>query len=223
MFIEGKNISKSFLVEKKSYPILQNINISINFNEFVAIMGSSGSGKSTLLYILGLLDDPDSGLVLINQHNMTQKSSNEKTTIRLKYIGYVFQEFYLINELKLFENVALSSIADGMDLLLAYDRAKELLELVGLGSQSEKYPTQLSGGQKQRVAIARALMNRPLILFADEPTANLDSKTSNEIIDLFKKLQQEMKLTIVMVTHEEEFRKKVDRVITLKDGFIISS
>lgn len=220
-FIVSKNIYKSYLIGGKKNKILNGVNLSVNFNEFVAIMGSSGSGKSTILYILGLLDNPDSGEIIINNEVMNKKSSEEKTKIRLKYIGYVFQDFFLISEMTLYENVALTGITDGMSTKLAYARAKKILRQVGLGAHVNKKPTQLSGGQQQRVAIARALMNEPLILFADEPTANLDSKTSLEILELFKTLQRENRLTIVMVTHEEEFRNKVDRVITLKDGVVI--
>lgn len=221
MFIEGKEIYKSFNVADKKYYVLKGVNININYGEFVAIMGSSGSGKSTLLYILGLLDDLDSGSIYINKEEVSKLNSKKKTEIRLKYLGYVFQDFYLIPEFKLYENVALAAIADGVKKEKAYEKAKKVLSLVGLKEHINKKPTRLSGGQQQRVAIARALINDPVILFADEPTANLDSKTSLEIINLFRYLNKNYNLTIVMVTHEDEFKKYVDRTIFLKDGKII--
>lgn len=221
MFIEIKNICKSFKVDKKKLSILKGVSFGIEFGEFVGIVGSSGSGKSTLLYILGLLDDADSGYVILNNENVSVLKEEEKTRIRLKYMGYVFQDFYLLEELNLFENVALSGLEDGMEINDAHKRAKELLIRVGLKKELYKKPTQLSGGQKQRVAIARALMNRPLILFADEPTANLDSRTSREIINLFKELNRQSKLTVIMVTHEDEFKTEVDKLVEIKDGEIL--
>ena len=149
--------------------------------------------------------------------------SEEKTTVRLKYLGYVFQDFNLIPELTIMENLQIIGIADSMTPQEANDRARECLEEVGLGDQLTKLPSELSGGQQQRVSIARAIMNKPLILFADEPTANLDSKNSNDVMNLFRRLNKKYHMTIVMVTHEDEFKKLVDRVIEMKDGIVIDS
>ncbi|MFW6002471.1 MAG: ABC transporter ATP-binding protein [archaeon] len=222
MYLKAINIKKSFKEGRRQNNILKGVSFDIKEGEFVAIVGSSGSGKSTLLYILGLLDKPDEGEIIINNHLMNHYSSNTLTSVRLKLLGYVFQEYNLLTEYLAYENVALTGIANGMDKIDAYNRAKFILEKVGLGSHVNKRPTQLSGGEQQRVAIARALMNSPEILFADEPTANLDSKNSKEILDLFWQLNKKLKTTIIMVTHEEEFSNYFDKIITLKDGMIES-
>lgn len=213
---------------KKIYPgkvetqALKGVSFEIKSGEFVAIMGRSGSGKSTLLHQLGLLDAPTEGNIFIDDIDILKLSDYEKTRFRLKSLGYVFQEYALIAELTAFENVhlpahALNGSKNGDD---DKKRAAKLLGVVGLGDRLDHYPNELSGGEQQRVAIARALVNQPKILFADEPCANLDSISSKAVLELFQKLNKERGQTIVMVTHELEDRKWVDRVIWLHDGLI---
>ncbi len=222
-FIVGKNISKSYKLGKNNIlKVLDNVNIEVKQGEFVALVGPSGSGKSTLLYILGLLDNINSGEVIFYGYPMHKYTEDVRTDFRLKYLGYVFQDFNLINELTISENLEIISKANGVSNIDAKNKAKSALEEVGLGSQVNKYPSELSGGQQQRVSIARAIINNPSILFADEPTANLDSKNSQDIINLFRDLNKKFHMTIIMVTHEDEFKSQVDRVITLKDGKIIN-
>ncbi|MEC8221294.1 MAG: ABC transporter ATP-binding protein [Nanoarchaeota archaeon] len=223
-FIEVKNIRKSYQFGKNnSVEILKGVNLDIEYGEFVALVGSSGSGKSTLLYIMGLLDQANEGKVIIHGHSMLEMTSTEQTNARLKYLGYVFQDFNLIPELTITENLEIIGIADSMSVEESRSRAHECLREVGLGDQLSKLPSELSGGQQQRVSIARSIMNKPLILFADEPTANLDSKNSQEIMSLFRSLNKKFNMTIVMVTHEDDFKKQVDRVIEMKDGVVIDS
>jgi len=198
---------------------LRGIDIEVGSGEFVAIMGRSGSGKSTLLHILGLLDTPTEGEILIDNANVLKLSEGEKARFRLEKLGYVFQEFSLITEMSILENVYVPALCLGGEN--GYKRrATELLEIVGLGERLKHYPSTISGGEQQRAAIARALINKPKILFADEPTASLDMASARVVLELFRKLNREMGQTIVMVTHEPEDEKHVDRVIWLKDGLV---
>ncbi|MBU3978087.1 ABC transporter ATP-binding protein [Patescibacteria group bacterium] len=199
---------------------IKGISFVIEKNEFVAIMGRSGSGKSTLLHQLGLLDTPTEGQIFIDDIDVLRFSDSKKTMYRLERLGYVFQEYALIAELTALENVFLPALALGGNQDGYKKRAEEMLAVVGLGERLEHYPNELSGGEQQRVAVARALINRPEILFADEPCANLDSVSSRVVLELFRKLNKELGQTIVMVTHEPEDRKFVDRVILMKDGLI---
>jgi len=183
-------------------------------------MGRSGSGKSTLLHMLGLLDYPTSGSVSIDNQNVLKLSSEGQADFRLSQLGYVFQEYSLISELTIYENVYVPAVALRRDKTYK-QRAKEILEIVGLGDRLKHYPHEVSGGEQQRAAIARALINQPKILFADEPTASLDTASARVVLELFKKLNKDQKQTIVMVTHEPEDKNFVDRVIWLKDGLIM--
>lgn len=197
---------------------LKGVTFEIAEGEFMALMGRSGSGKSTLLHQLGLLDMPTSGSVIINNLDALALSDAERTRFRLQHLGYVFQEYALINEFTALENVYLPARALGGDH--EKERAAHLLELVGLGERLNHYPSEMSGGEQQRVAVARALINNPKVLFADEPTANLDTVSADVVFRLFRKINKELKQTILVVTHEPEDRKYVDRVIWLKDGLI---
>lgn len=199
---------------------LRGVSFNIKKGEFVAVMGRSGSGKSTLLHQLGLLDTPTEGQIQIDEADVMKFSDSDKTKYRLEKLGYVFQEYALIAELTALENVYLPALALGSNHDGYKKRAFEMLEIVGLRERVEHYPNELSGGEQQRVAIARALINKPKILFADEPCANLDSLSSRLVLELFKKLNKELGQTIVMVTHEPEDEKFVDRVIWMKDGLI---
>jgi putative ABC transport system ATP-binding protein len=199
---------------------LSNVSFEIARGEFVAVMGRSGSGKSTLLHQLSLLDKPTSGSIQIDGIDVLRLSDSQKTVFRLSSLGYVFQEYALVAELTALENVYLPAFALGMKDGDYRARAGDLLETVGLGHRLKHYPHELSGGEQQRVAIARSLVNRPRVLFADEPTANLDSASSRVVLELFKRLNSELQQTIVMVTHEPDDRRYVDRVLWLRDGVL---
>lgn len=211
---------------KKTYPgkvptlALRGVSFEIKKGEFVALMGRSGSGKSTLLHQLGLLDTPTGGSITIDGTDVLALSETEKSRFRLASLGYIFQEFALIMELTALENASLPAMAEGSDMSFHTNHGAKLLSMVGLGDRLNHYPNELSGGEQQRVAIARALMNQPKALFADEPTASLDTSSSKKVLELFIKLNKELGQTIVMVTHEPEDKKYVDRVIWLKDGLI---
>lgn len=208
----------------KTYPgtvptrALKGVTLEIAEGEIVALMGRSGSGKSTLLHQLGLLDLPTSGTVVINNTDVLSLSDEERTRFRLQYLGYVFQEYALIAEFTALENVYFPAMASGD--ISAKERAVHLLDLVGLKDRIHHYPNEMSGGEQQRVAIARSLINNPKVLFADEPTANLDTVSSDIVFKLFQKLNKELKQTILVVTHEPEDEKYVDRIIMLKDGLL---
>ncbi len=199
---------------------LKGISFEVEAGEFVAIMGRSGSGKSTLLHQLGLIDTPNDGRIFIDGINVLKFSESKKTLFRLQHLGYVFQEYALITELTALENVYLPAFALGGNWNSYKRRAQDVLEIVGLDNRLNHYPNELSGGEQQRVAVARSLINQPKILFADEPCANLDSISSEVVLQLFQKLNRELSQTIVMITHEPEDKKYVDRVIWLKDGLI---
>ena len=201
--------------------VLRELTFTIDEGEFVAIVGPSGAGKSTLLYQLSLLDDPTEGTIHLGEIETSGLSEIEKTAFRLHNLGYVFQDYALLPELTALENVALPMLMQGMTLPEAEKQAREALARTGLGDREENLPSQLSGGQQQRVSIARAIAHAPRILFADEPTANLDSASARLVIESFLELHREGQ-TIIMVTHEEEYAKMAHRVITLKDGTIVS-
>lgn len=217
--IKVENLIKTYPGEVPTLA-LRGVSLEIAEGEFVALMGRSGSGKSTLLHQLGLLDMPTSGSVVINKFNVLTLSDSERTRFRLQHLGYVFQEYALIAEFTALENVSFPAMAFGDDS--AKERAENLLDLVGLKERMNHYPNEMSGGEQQRVAIARSLINNPKVLFADEPTANLDTVSAEVIFRLFQKLNKELKQTILVVTHEPEDKKYVDRVIFLKDGLIKS-
>ncbi len=212
MLIEARNVWKYY----GDYAALRGVNLSVRENEFLVIMGPSGSGKSTLLHILGLLDVPSKGKLYIFGKE-APKEEKIRAELRSKHIGFVFQDFGLINVLSALENVALPTIFAGKP---NYERARELLEMLGLGDKLKNLPTQLSGGQKQRVAIARALVNDPELILADEPTGNLDSKTGKQVMELLRKLVDDFGKTVVVVTHDPEFLNYADRVARIKDGII---
>ena len=215
--IKVKNLIKTYPGEVPTQA-LKGVTLEIAEGEFVALMGRSGSGKSTLLHQLGLLDVPTSGDVIVNGMDVLKLSDTERTRFRLQHLGYVFQEYALIVEFTALENVYFPAMAFGDTS--AKKRAAHLLNLVGLGDRMNHYPSEMSGGEQQRVAIARSLINNPKVLFADEPTANLDTVSSEVVFKLFQKLNKELKQTILLVTHEPEDKKYVDRVIWLKDGLI---
>ena len=214
--IEITNLKKIYYMGKIEVHALRGIDIAIRRGDFVALMGPSGSGKSTLLNMIGLLDSPTSGGIVVDGIEVSSLDENSRADFRLKKMGFVFQFFSLLMELNSLENVALPMIMDKRK----YDHADSLLELVGIADRAAHYPSELSGGQQQRVAIARALANEPVILLADEPTANLDTESSNQIVELFRELNKKGQ-TIIMVTHEPELGEKADRIIRIKDGKVV--
>lgn len=219
--LEVRNLSRVYIMGEVRVRALNNVSFEIKRSEpaeFAAIMGKSGSGKSTLLHQLGLLDTPTSGEIIVDGKNLMELSESQKARFRLERFGYVFQEYALLPELTALENVYLPAMALGRKKEEYIKAAEEVLEQVGLGKRLHHRPREMSGGEQQRVAIARALINKPNILFADEPTANLDSTSSKQILELFQRLNREIGLTILMVTHEPDDKKYVSHVIWLKDG-----
>lgn len=222
IIIEGIGIEKSFENGGVQHQVLKGVSIKIEEGEFVAIMGRSGAGKSTLLYQLSLLDRPTRGEVIIEGEMTQELTPAKRTSLRLEKLGYVFQDYALVPELSAEENVIVPLLMLGESKHSALRRAREVLDLVELGSKYQNLPSQLSGGEQQRVAIARAIAHQPKILFADEPTANLDSEVSHHVLDIFRKLNEQQGLTVVMVTHEKEYGEIADRVVTIHDGSIVS-
>ena len=217
--IKVENLTRTY-VGKVPTLALKGVSFDIKSGEFVAIMGRSGSGKSTLLHQLSLIDTPTAGNITIDGVNVIGLSEFEKSEFRLAHLGYVFQEYALIVELTALENVYLPSMAFGNNSEEYKKRAAELLTTVGLADRFDHYPSELSGGEQQRVAIARALINNPKVLFADEPTANLDTVSTKIVLELFEKLKKDFGQTIIMVTHEPDDKQYVDRVIWMQDGLI---
>lgn len=219
--IETHEISRKYKMGSEIVNALQSISIEIKRGEYVAFMGPSGSGKSTLMNIVGCLDSPTSGRYLLNNKDVSRLSENELAEIRNKEIGFVFQTFNLLPRATSLDNVALPLVYAGYGRTDREEKAMATLESVGLSNRAKHRPNELSGGQRQRVAIARALVNNPSIILADEPTGNLDSKTSYEIMELFEKLHEEGN-TIIMVTHEDDIAHYAHRIIRLRDGLIES-
>lgn len=218
--IEGKNIVKDFELGNTTTRVLKDVSIKVLKGEFVSIMGQSGSGKSTLLYILGGLDTPTRGTVTMNGIDISKFNDEKMSKIRRQKIGFVFQFYNLIPNLNVEENIMLPLLLDGKKARDYRKQLDEILEVVGLTDRRKHTPRELSGGQQQRVAIARALIGSPEILFADEPTGNLDSATGAEIMDLLRAINQNSGQTILMVTHSPEAAKSSNRVIMVKDGMI---
>jgi len=218
--IKVKNLKRIYNKETVPVKALNGVTFEVKPGEFIAVMGPSGSGKSTLLHILGLLDNQTSGEYTINELNASILPETEKTYYRLTQLGYVFQEYALIDEMTALGNVILALMMEGMSKKEAEKYAKKALDRVGLEGKYDRLQSQLSGGERQRVAVARAIASDPHVLFADEPCANLDTRTSAIVLDVFKKLNKEFGLTIIMVTHEDWHTKYVSRIINLKDGKI---
>jgi len=219
--IETQDISKVYKMGSEVINALRSVTITINRGEYVAFMGPSGSGKSTLMNIVGCLDSPTAGTYILNNNNVSDLTENELADIRNKEIGFVFQTFNLLPRSTALENVALPLIYAGYGKSARTEKAMAMLESVGLGDRAHHKPNELSGGQRQRVAIARALVNDPSIILADEPTGNLDSKTSYEIMDLFQDLHSKGN-TIIMVTHEDDIAHYAHRIVRLRDGLVES-
>jgi putative ABC transport system ATP-binding protein len=216
-----ENIRKSYYLGKQELPVLMGISLGISKNEYVALMGPSGSGKSTLMNILGCLDSPTGGKYILNGQDVSRMEDDSLAAVRNKDIGFVFQQFNLLPRLTAAENVALPLIYSGIAKKERIERAEAVLDKVKLTDRMHHKPNELSGGQCQRVAIARALVNDPAIILADEPTGNLDSKTSHEIMDILGKIHADGN-TIVLVTHEEDISQFAHRVVRLRDGLIES-
>ena len=222
MMLELKNIYKNYTQGKMDVPVLKDISLSVDEGEYVAIMGPSGSGKTTLMNIIGCLDSPTSGEYILEGKDISQSSDNKLSDVRLHSIGFVLQSFYLLSRQSALENVALPLLYAGVRRKERLEIARKALERVGLGDRVNFKPTQLSGGQCQRVAIARAIVNNPKVLLADEPTGALDTKSGEQIMEIFQKLNEEG-VTIVMITHEPEIAAHAKRVLHIRDGMLLEA
>lgn len=218
--IQVNNLEKAYILGEVRVPALKGVSLTIAYGDFLVITGRNGSGKSTLLHQLGLLDHPDAGEIFFDGQEVTHMPEKRRTDLRLRNIGYIFQEFALISELTALENVMLPAMMIGASGS-ARKRAEELLAQVDLKSNLDHLPSQLSGGEQQKVAIARALINDPMIIIADEPTANLDSVAAADVISVFQSLNRDSEHTIVIVTHEPEETASGNRVLTIADGLIL--
>jgi putative ABC transport system ATP-binding protein len=221
LVIEANNLTKTYEMGEVEVRALRDVSIQIHQGESIAIMGASGSGKSTLMNILGCLDQPTTGEYLLKGTNVAELDDNRLATIRGKQIGFVFQNFNLLPRTTALRNVELPLVYNGVKGRRRHQLANHALDLVGLGDRLHHKPNELSGGQQQRVAIARALVNQPAIIMADEPTGNLDSKSSSEIMDIFWRLHEKQGITVVLVTHEEDIAAYTQRLVRLADGRIV--
>lgn len=219
--ISIRNLKKTYVMGSQTVHALKDINLDVNANEYIALMGPSGSGKSTLMNLLGCLDTPTAGSYVLNNRNVSELDDSELAEVRNSDIGFVFQTFNLLPRLSSQENVALPLVYSGMSKKKRMQRAADVLDSVGLGDRIDHKPNELSGGQRQRVAIARALVNNPSIILADEPTGNLDTKTSVEIMEIFEKLHASGN-TIIVVTHEPDIAQHCHRIVRLRDGLVES-
>lgn len=219
--IKVEKLNKVFKNSESEVKVLNNINLNIEKGEFVSLMGASGSGKSTLLYLIGGLDKPTSGKVSINEKDINKLKEKDMAKLRRKDIGFVFQFYNLVQNLTVEENIMLPVIMDGKKVKDYKERLAKILKIVGLEDKRKALPNQLSGGQQQRVSIARAIILNPSIILADEPIGNLDTKSGEEVMKLFKEINEKEKITILQVTHSEEAAEYGNRIIKLKDGKII--
>lgn len=220
--IEVRDLKKSFKSGEVVTHVLKGVDLSVKDGEWVAIMGRSGAGKSTLMYQMSLLDEPTSGAIIVDGRDMQDLSEKEKVRMRLYKFGFVFQDYALMPDLTALENVAIPLIMENNSLAHAEEHALAALEKVGLGHRPHNLPSQLSGGEQQRVSVARAIAERPDILFADEPTANLDRESSDTVMEIFKALHKAGQ-TIIMVTHEDEYGELAERIVRLDDGRIVGA
>ena len=222
--IAVRNLVKTYVVGEVEVKALRGVNLEVRQGEFLAVTGPSGSGKSTFMHIIGCLDRPSSGQYVLDGQDVSTMSKDALASVRNKKIGFVFQGFNLLSRTSALDNVELPLLygGNGMRTSERHERALEMLALVGLGNRADHHPNQLSGGQQQRVAIARALINRPSILLADEPTGNLDTRTSIEVMGIFQRLNQERGITIVLITHEMDIAEYGTRMVSFRDGQVVA-
>jgi len=222
--IAVRNLVKTYVVGEVEVKALRGVNLEVRQGEFLAVTGPSGSGKSTFMHIIGCLDRPSSGQYVLDGEDVSTMSKDALASVRNKKIGFVFQGFNLLSRTSALDNVELPLLygGNGMKTRERHERALEMLALVGLGNRADHHPNQLSGGQQQRVAIARALINRPSILLADEPTGNLDTRTSIEVMGIFQRLNQERGITIVLITHEMDIAEYGSRMVSFRDGQVVA-
>lgn len=219
--LQVEHLSKSYRTGNQVYPVLRDISIDVERGEFVAVMGPSGSGKTTLLNCISRFVPFDEGAVLLGGQDISALREEELAEVRNRKMGFVFQDFMLLDGLTVFENICLPQIIDERPVAQMESKAENICQIFGIDKIMQKYPAEISGGEKQRTAVARALMNHPLVILADEPTGNLDSKTGTEIMDLLREINKNIGQTIIMVTHSPEAAKSSSRVITVKDGVIV--
>ena len=219
--LQVRGLTHSFLEGEVKVHALRGVSFNANQGEITSIIGPSGCGKSTLMYLLGLLDQPDSGEIIINNKSISKLSEIQKTRLRNEKIGFIFQFHFLIKELSARENVALPAIKKGENSEDALERADQILNQLGLGEKLDRFANKLSGGEQQRVAIARALINSPSLILADEPTGNLDTANSEIVFDLLQNLSREQNLAVLLVTHNNQLAKRCDRFISMNDGLIV--